>query len=456
MSAKQQLGKLPPQAVELEEAVLGAIMLEKDALAIAIDKLKPEHFYKENHGKIYKAIMSLYSENKPVDILTVADQLRKQGDLDKVGGAYAITCLTDRVASAANVEYHSMVVIEKHLMREVISVGGVAQEKGYDDEVDPFALLDMLEGKLFALQQNSIRKEAMAAKYVLAESVSGIERRIKRKGKVVGLPTGFNALDNVTAGWQAPDLIIIAARPGMGKTAFILTTLRQSAVRMNIPAAIFSLEMSATQLMDRIISGEAQVSSEGIRKGTLTNLEYTELISKTDAQSRLSNAPLYIDDTPGLSIVELRSKARRLKKQYDIQLIVIDYLQLMSGDMVDKYNSKNREQEIASISRGLKNVAKELNVPVIALSQLSRAVESRAGDKRPGLSDLRESGAIEQDADMVGFLWRPAYYGIEYDANNNQYVPGYTELIVAKHRNGSLEDVGLQFIGQYVEFIDLN
>lgn len=449
-------GKIPPQALDLEEVVLGAIMLEKDALAIVIDKLKPEHFYKEQHKFIYNAILDLYSKIEPVDILTVTERLRRQGTLEKVGGAIVVTQLTNRVSSASNLEYHSMIIIQKYIMRQIISIGSLAQTKAFDDEVDPFALLDMLEGELFALQQSSLKREAMSAKYVVAESAAALERRVKRKGRVVGIPTGFNRLDNVTAGWQAPDLNIVAARPGMGKTAWLLTSLRESAVRRNIPVVIFSLEMSAQQLMDRVISGETKVSSEGIRKGTLTNEEYHRVTEGMDPKSRLANSPLYIDDTPGLSIVELRSKARRLKMQHDIKMIVVDYLQLMSGEQVDKYSGKNREQEIASISRGLKNVAKELNVPVIALSQLSRSVETRGGDKRPQLSDLRESGSIEQDADMVSFLYRPAYYGINSDAYGQEYVPGYTEFIVAKHRNGSLDDVPLQFIGQYVEFLDLN
>ena len=452
-----ELNKLPPQALDLEEAILGAILLEKDALALVIDKLKEDHFYSEKHAKVFKAVKHLYASVNPVDILTVTEQMRKDGTIESIGGPWFITNLTNKVSSAANIEYHTMIIIEKYIMRQIISIGSFAQSKAYEADVDPFSMLDKLEGDLFALQQNSIKKEARSAQVVLVESRNALQKRMKRKGRVVGIPTGFNRLDDVTAGWQAPDLIIVAARPGMGKTAWVLSTLRECTVSRNIPAAIFSLEMSAHQLMDRVMSAESKVTSEGIRKGTLTNEEYTVLDERTDHKSRLSNAPLYIDDTPGLSIVELRSKARRLKMQHDIKLIVVDYLQLMSGDMVDKYRSNgNREQEIATISRGLKNVAKELNVPVIALSQLSRSVETRGGDKRPELSDLRESGAIEQDADLVMFLWRPAYYGMLNDVAGIPYPDGYTEQIISKHRNGSLEDVPLQFIGQYVEFLDLN
>ena len=448
--------KVPPQAIELEEAVLGALMLEKDALSIIIDKLKADHFYKPAHAMVYSAISRLYSAVDPVDVLTVTEQMRKDGTIEKVNGPWFITQLTNKVSSTANLEYHAMIIIEKYIMRQIIAVGALAQTKGFDHEVDPFTLLDKLESDLFSLQQSSIKKGAALAKHVLAESAANLEKRIKRKGRVVGIPTGFKRLDNVTAGWQSPDLIIVAARPGMGKTAWVLSTLRQCTVRNNIPAVIFSLEMSASQLMDRLISSESKVNSEAIRKGTLTNVEYNQLHESIDDKSRLSNAPLYIDDTPGLSIVELRSKARRLKMQHDIQLIVVDYLQLMSGDMVDKYSNKNREQEIASISRGLKNVAKELNVAIIALSQLSRSVENRGGDKRPALADLRESGAIEQDADMVMFLWRPGYYKIMSDGTGEPYLPGYTEQIIAKHRSGPLEDVPAQFVGPYVEFLDIN
>ena len=452
MSDQMKLGKLPPQAPDLEEAILGAIMLERDALAVVLDKLNPEHFYTEAHAKIYSAIQSLYREAKPIDILTVTAQLRKEKNLEAIGGPYYITQLTNRVSSAANIEYHSMMVIEKYIMRQVIAIGSYAQEKAYDDGVDPFSLLDTLEAQLFTLSSSGVRKDAQSSKEVLAESLHNLGERMKRKGKVVGIPTGFEMVDVVTSGWQAPDLIIVAARPGMGKTSWLLSTLRACSVKHKIPAAVYSLEMSSTQLMDRLMSAESQVNSEAIRKGTVKNEEYESVIKFT---SKLASAPLFIDDTPALSIIELRSKARRLKSRFDIQLLVVDYLQLMSGEKTDKYSGKNREQEIASISRGLKHIAKELSIPVIALSQLSRGVETRGGDKRPNLSDLRESGAIEQDADMVNFLWRPEYYGMNADHDGMPYPEGYTEQIIAKHRNGRLEDVPLRFIGQYVEFVDL-
>ncbi|MCG8475980.1 MAG: replicative DNA helicase [Cytophagales bacterium] len=451
-SSALALGKLPPQALELEEVVLGALMLEKDALTTVVDILRPQSFYKEAHKEIYTAILELFNGADPVDILTVTDKLRKMGKLEAVGGAYYITQLTSRVSSAANVEYHARIISEHYIKRELIQVASQIQKDAYEDTTDVFQLLDKTEKSLFEVTNTNVRKNVADMRSIMGQAIHELESKKTMKDGLTGVPSGLAALDRVTAGWQRSDLVIIAARPAMGKTAFVLSVLRNASVDFNIPTAIFSLEMSNVQLVNRLISAEAELESEKLKKGALADFEWEQLIHKT---SRLTEAPIYIDDTPALSILELRAKCRRLKAQHDIQMIVIDYLQLMSGD-----NSKtgggqgNREQEIASISRALKGLAKELDVPVIALSQLSRAVETRGGDKRPQLSDLRESGSIEQDADMVMFLYRPEYYGITEDDGGS--TAGMGEVIIAKHRNGSLENVKLKFIGKYTKFADLD
>jgi replicative DNA helicase len=427
----ESLGKVPPQAIDLEEAVLGALMLEKDALTNVIDILKPGTFYKDSHKEIYSSIVDLFNNSEPVDLLTVTNHLRKKGKLDLVGGAYYITELTSKVNSAAHIEYHARIIIEKAIKRELIRIASNVHHEAYEDTVDVFSLLDKTEQSLFEVSE-------LEAKKLQADGLTGIA-------------TGFTALDRVTSGWQKSDLVIIAARPGMGKTAFVVSAMRNAAVDFNKPVAIFSLEMSSIQLVNRLISAEAELESDKIKKGNLEDYEWEQLIHKT---AKLSEAPIFIDDTPALTILELRAKARKLVAQHGVELIIIDYLQLMSGD-TSKSGSGNREQEIASISRSLKNIAKELNIPIIALSQLSRAVEVRGGDKRPQLSDLRESGSIEQDADMVLFLYRPEYYGINADEEGNS-VQGVGEVIIAKHRNGSLDTARLKFIGKFTKFCDLD
>ncbi|NVJ46540.1 MAG: replicative DNA helicase [Cytophagia bacterium] len=448
-----QLGKLPPQATDLEEAVLGALMLEKDALTNVIDILSPNSFYKDSHKEIYQAIYDLFQASEPIDILTVTSQLRKSGTLEMAGGPYYITQLTNRVSSAANIEYHARIIVEQSIKRELIRISSEIQKDAYEDTTDVFQLLDRMEQSLFEVSEANIRKEYDSMKNIMATALEEIQARKDHQDGLTGVPSGFTALDRVTSGWQKSDLVIIAARPGMGKTAFVVSALRNAAVDHGQGCAIFSLEMSSVQLVNRLISAEAELGSEKIKKGTLAEHEWAQLVHKT---ANLTKAPIFIDDTPGLSILELRAKCRRLKQQHDIQLVVIDYLQLMSGDSSKSGGgSGNREQEIASISRALKNLAKELSVPVIALSQLSRAVETRGGDKRPQLSDLRESGSIEQDADMVMFLYRPEYYGITED-ENGMPTQGTGEVIIAKHRNGSLENVQLKFIGQFTKFCDLD
>ena len=449
----EQMGKIPPQAVDLEEAVLGALMLEKDALTAVIDILKPESFYKDAHAEIYKAIIDLFNNSEPIDLLTVNNQLRKTGKLEIVGGSYYITELTSRVNSAANIEYHARIIAEQAIKRQLIKIASEIQQDAFEDTTDVFDLLDKTESELFDVTNSNIKKNYADMRSLMGQAFKELEERKNHTDGLTGVPTGFSALDRVTSGWQRSDMVIIAARPGMGKTAFVVSALRNAAVDFQQPVAIFSLEMSSVQLVNRLISAEAELDSEKIKKGQLAEHEWQQLVHKT---AQLTDAPIFIDDTPALSILELRAKCRRLKQQHDIQLVVIDYLQLMSGDSSKSGGGGgNREQEIASISRALKNIAKEINVPVIALSQLSRAVETRGGDKRPQLSDLRESGSIEQDADMVMFLYRPEYYGITED-ENGMPTSGVGEVIIAKHRNGSLETVPLKFIGRYTKFSDLD
>jgi len=446
----EQLGKLPPQAVEIEETVLGALMLERDALSNVIDILHTDSFYKESHQSIFEAIVDLFNNTEPVDIKTVTHQLRKNGKLELVGGAYYISQLTAKVNSAANIETHARIIAEQSIKRELITIASEIQKDAYEDTMDVFQLLDRTERSLFEVSDSHIRKNYDKMSALLHQAIDEIQVRKDKKDGLTGVPSGFTALDRITSGWQPSDMVIIAARPGMGKTAFVVSSLRNAAVDWQMPVAIFSLEMSSVQLVNRMISAEAELESEKIRRGDLADYEWEQLLHKTN---KLSEAPIFIDDTPALSILELRAKSRRLVSQHGVKLIIIDYLQLMTGDS-SKNAGGNREQEIASISRALKGIAKELNVPVIALSQLSRAVETRGGDKKPQLSDLRESGSIEQDADMVMFLYRPEYYGITED-ENGMPLNGIGELIIAKHRNGKTDTVNLKFIGKFTKFADV-
>ena len=443
----ESLGKLPPQALDLEEAILGALMLEKNALTAVVEFLRPEHFYTEQHKEIYTAIIELFKASEPVDMRTVVAQLRKAGKLEVIGGAYYIAELTSKVSSAANIEYHARIIIELAIKRELIQIASQIHHDAYEDTTDVFELLDKTEQNIFQISDSNLRKNYDSMKSLMFQATKELQEKRNHKDGLTGIPSGFSRLDRVTSGWQKSDLVIIAARPGMGKTAFIVSALRNAAVDFNIPVAIFSLEMASLQLVNRLISAEAELDSEKIKKGNLADFEWQQMVHKTN---RLSSAPIFIDDTPALSILELRAKCRRLKAEHNIQMIVIDYLQLMKGEA-----SGNREQEIASISRALKGIAKELSVPVIALSQLSRGVETRGGDKRPQLSDLRESGSIEQDADIVMFLYRPEYYKITVDEEGLP-TQGMAEVIIAKHRNGSLENVKMKFIGKYTKFADFD
>lgn len=444
------LGKLPPQALDLEESVLGALMLEKDALTDVIDILKPENFYKDANKEIYKSIIDLFNESEPVDLLTVTSQLKKNGKLEYVGGSYYVTQLTTRVNSASNIEYHARIILEQSIKRQLIEVSGEVQKDAYEDTTDVFDLLDNTEQSLFDISESHIRKNYSQVKGLMKEAIDELQAKKTRKDGITGVPSGFIDLDNITSGWQPSDLVIIAGRPSMGKTAFVLSMMRNASIDHEMPIALFSLEMSSIQIVNRLISSEAELDSDKIKKGNLKDYEWQQLLHKTD---QLNNAKIFIDDTPALTILELRAKSRRLKSQHNIQCIIVDYLQLMSGEYGK--SSGNREQEIASISRSLKAIAKELNVPVLALSQLSRAVETRGGDKRPVLSDLRESGSIEQDADMVLFIYRADRYDITEDEDGN-LTAGVAEVLLRKNRNGPTGKVKLKFIERYAKFADLS
>jgi replicative DNA helicase len=439
-------GKLPPQATDLEEAVLGAMLLEKHAPEKVLDIIKAETFYMDGHQEIFKAIKTLYEAGNPVDILTVTEELKKQSKLDIVGGAYYITKLTNRVSSAANIEYHARILIQKYIQRELIRIAGDIGRDAFEDSADAFELLDDAERTLFAIKDETIKKNYSTIEDLLNKAIKQIESLKTHQEGLIGVPSGFTQLDRITSGWQNSDLIILAGRPGMGKTAFVLTIARNAAVDYKKPVAIFSLEMSSIQLVTRLISGETSLESDKLKTGNLREDEWQQLNSKIQP---LADAPIFIDDTPALSIFDLKAKARRLKKHHDISMIIIDYLQLMRGE--DR-NNGNREQEISFISRSLKELAKELDIPVIALAQLSREVEKR-NNKMPILSDLRESGSLEQDADMVGFIYRPEYYGINEDENGTD-MAGVAQLFIAKHRNGPTGFANMRFKGQYARFED--
>ena len=448
-------GKLPPQALELEQAVLGALMIDNDAWSNAIELLKPDSFYQTEHQKIFSAIEDLFNNTERIDILTVTNLLKQKGELKEVGGAAFVSKLTERVASAANIETHARIIAQKFIQRELIRISSNTIKDAYDDTTDVFDLLNNAEQGLFEISEGNIRKNYDKMSTLIRQALEKIEEVKNKQDGLSGIPSGFSDLDRVTSGWQPSDLIVIAARPGMGKTAFVLSMARNTAVEFNKPTAIFSLEMSSVQLVNRLISSESAIPAEKLRKG---NLEEHEWIQLNQQISSLSEAPLFIDDTPALTVFELRAKCRRLVRNNGVEMVIIDYLQLMHTGNSNK--SGNREQEISTISRSLKSIAKELNIPIIALSQLSRAVETRGGDKRPMLSDLRESGAIEQDADIVCFIYRPDYYGFtewpDTSPGQDPDCQGQGEIIIAKHRNGSLENIRLRFISHLAKFTDLS
>ncbi len=444
-------GRLPPQAVEVEQSVLGAMLIEREAIPQAIEVLPDDAFYDPRHSRIYNAILGLFQKGHPVDMITLADELKRRGQLDEIGGAYFLSELTTRVATAANVEYHARIIAEKSLLRKLIDTLTSNVTRAYDPTADAFEVLDETESEIFKISDTQLRRAAQSMSSVLMETLENLESIHGQESGITGVPTGFRSLDNVTGGWQKSDLVIIAARPSMGKTAFSLAVARNAALHPTSPVsvAVFSLEMSAQQLAQRLLTSEARVDAQAARTGRLKENDFPKLAR---AASRLSEAKIFIDDTPGLSILELRAKCRRLKAEHDIEMVIVDYLQLMQGPTTNR--NANREQEIAQISRSLKALAKELNIPVIALSQLSRAVETRGGDHRPQLSDLRESGSIEQDADVVAFIYRAERYGITVDDAGHS-TEGMAEIILGKQRNGPIGTVHLAFVNQYARFENL-
>ncbi len=444
-------GKVPPQSKDLEEAVLGAIMLEKSAFDTVVEILKPECFYVDANQRIFRAMQGLAQKSMPIDLLTVVEELKFREELELVGGPYYVSKLTNAVVSSANIDAHSRIVLQKFIQRELIRISGEIIGDAYEDSIDVFDMLDEAESKLFEITNNHLRKNFDDINTVLVKTIQRIEDMRNRDEDITGVTSGFPSLDKVTYGWQATDLIILAARPAVGKTAFALNLARSAALNPAKPTAVafFSLEMSSSQLVQRILSAESEIWLEKISRGKLEEHEMKQLYKK--GIEKLSSAPIFIDDTAALNIFELRAKCRRLKNKHNVGLILIDYLQLMSGS---GERNANREQEISKISRDLKGLAKELQVPIIALSQLSREVEKRKdGNKMPQLSDLRESGAIEQDADMVMFLYRPEYYDItanEFGESNK----GETHVRIAKHRNGSLETIKLQALLHIQKFVE--
>lgn len=441
-------GKVPPNAIDFEKLIIGSCLIDKKGLDHTVDLLTPEVFYDPRHQEIFRAIFSLFSNNHPVDLMTVIQELKRTEKLSAAGGDHYIIELTMGVSSSAHIEYHVRIVLEKYILRSLINISANVIDTAYKESADVFELLDKAEQSFFEVTNGTIKKGFDTANTLVKEAIDKV-KSLKDKGGLSGIPSGFRDIDKETGGWQPTDLIIIAARPAMGKTAFILSMARNITVEHNIPMALFSLEMASVQLITRMISSEIEVSSEKLRKGTLNDEEWQRLFNNVTA---LEKAPLFIDETPALSIFDFRAKCRRLVMQHGVKIIMVDYLQLMTANSGGK--GGNREQEISTISRSLKAIAKELNVPVIALSQLSRSVESRP-DKRPQLSDLRESGAIEQDADIVSFIYRPEYYKLTEwpDGTPSQ---NQAELIIAKHRNGSVTDVRLSFQSNIARFSDLN
>lgn len=438
------MDRMPPASIEAEQAVLGAMLLKPDAVTTAAEELSADDFYRETHRLIYEAMMELKDRTEPVDLVTLTEQLKKADKLAKIGGIPALSLIANSVPTAANVHYHARIVHEKAQLRSLISaateIAGAAYESA--DEVED--IMDNAEKRILAVSSGKRSKDFVPLQEILLDTLEQIDARYNNKGSITGLPTGFTELDHLTAGLQKSDLILVAARPSMGKTAFTLNIAAHVVLRAREPVAFFSLEMSKEQLVQRLLCSEGRIDSQRLRVGELEEKEWGDLI---DTANRLSAAPLYIDDTPSITVMELRSKARRLKAEHGLSLIVIDYLQLMQGRA--SKNGDNRQQEISEISRSLKALARELNVPVIALSQLSRSVESRQV-KRPMLSDLRESGSLEQDADIVMFLYREDYYDPETENKN------ITEVIIAKHRNGPVDTVDLTFLKQFTKFGNLS
>ena len=440
-------GHLQPQATEIERVVLGALMIDKDAFSIISELVRPETFYEPRNQKIYEAIQALNLSEKPVDFMTVIEELKRQGDLDSVGGAPYIVELTSRVASSAHIEYHAHILAQKFLARQLISFSSRIQEKAFDETIDPDVLMQDAEGQLFEISQKNMKTDYTQIDPVIKRVTEQLQIAATNSGGMTGVPTGYTELDKYTSGWQKSDLVIIAGRPAMGKTSFALSLAKNIAVDYRIPIAFFSLEMSNDQLVQRLISNTCSVPGQKLLNGQLSQDEWERFDKNI---GKLHGAPIYVDDTAGLSVFELRTKARRLHREKGVQIIMIDYLQLMNANGM-RFGS--RQEEVSTISRSLKGLAKELNIPILALSQLNRGVENREGNegKRPQLSDLRESGAIEQDADMVLFVHRPEYYRIYQDEKGND-MHGVAQVLIAKHRKGGTGDVNLKFRGEFTRF----
>ena len=440
-------GHLQPQAIDIEKVVLGALMIDKDAFTVVSEIIKPETFYEARHQKIYEAVQSLNLQEKPVDIMTVTEELRHKGTLEDVGGPAYVVELSSQVASSAHIEYHAHILAQKFLARQLIQFASMIETDAFDEAVDVDDLMQKAEGALFEISQKNMLQDYVQIDTIVDQAHQLLLQASNREGGLTGVPSGFRKLDDITAGWQPSDLVIIAGRPAMGKTSFALSIAKNVAIDYRKPIAFFSLEMNNVQLVNRLISNVCSIPGNKILNGQLTPDEWERFDSNI---RKMQGAPIYVDDTPGLSIFELRTKARRLVREHGIELLMIDYLQLMNANGM-RFNS--RQEEVSTISRSLKGLAKELNIPVLALSQLSRAVEQRDGPegKRPQLSDLRESGAIEQDADMVLFVHRPEYYHILQDEKGND-LHGMAQIIIAKHRKGATGDVLLNFRGEYTRF----
>ena len=441
------LGHLPPQSVETERLVLGALMVDKDAFTVVSEILRPETFYEPRNQKVFAAIQTLSINENPVDIITVTEQLKRDGTLEEVGGQMYVYDLTAHVASSAHVEYHSRILAQKYLARQLITFASQIETLAFDEGNDIELVMQEAEGKLFELSQKNMRQDYTQIDPVVKSALDIMQRAASNAGGLTGVSSGYTKLDDMTSGWQKSDLVILAGRPAMGKTSFALSIAKNVAVDNRVPTAFFSLEMSNIQLVNRLISNTCEIDSKKVMNGQLDDAEWRRLDTNI---RKLEGAPLYLDDTPGLSIFELRTKARRLVREKKVEIIMIDYLQLMNANGM---RFGNRQEEVSTISRSLKSLAKELDIPIIALSQLNRSVEQRdnEGGKRPQLSDLRESGAIEQDADMVLFVHRPEYYHIYHDENGND-LRGMAQIIIAKHRKGAVGDVLLHFRGQYTRF----
>ncbi len=435
-------GRVPPQAIDIEMAVIGAMLLEKEAITKTIDLLDEEAFYKPAHRKIFLAMSALFERSEAIDAITVVEELRRRGELDEIGGPSYIADLTVSVSSAANVEYHAKIILEKYILRSLITTTSEISKRSYAASEDALDLLDEAEQKIFSISEKRMKKSSLQMGEAIFQTMELLESIHGKHDGVTGIPSGFTRIDNLTGGFQKSDLIIIAGRPSMGKTALVLSAARNAAIDHSIPVAFFSLEMSAQQLVLRLICAEARVDAQSVRTGRLPEDQWRQLSTRI---GKLYQAKIFIDDTPGLGILELRAKARRLKVEHNVGMVIVDYLQLMQGPK----STQSREQEISSISRSLKALAKELNIPVVALSQMNRAVEART-DKRPQLADLRESGAIEQDADVVIFVHRPERYGIT--EVEGQSTEGAAEIILSKQRNGPTGTVNLRFIKQYAKF----